>query len=568
MVAVTLTAVALTTCGQQAASPNAWDLNHVGPVKAADAIPELIAALRSQLKPDPVAGVDVPTVYAAMDKQLAPLLADFQALLVQAPQQIGTAPGPIVKGSVAQSAGQASVALLAANVPGREYFINKTYDAGEQFTGGGMVENVKGVSEGYAENGQVVVHMDMTGEATKVTGDGATAQTSVLVQSLLIGERVAADGTKTGQKTYVDLCPDDAGLSHGKLYFQLAAAGNVDGPAGQQGGQANFIVTADLLGHVDDSATLTSYDLNNLSIQRSATGSASSDSAGFFADGVSLTGVPPTSDAWTSTGNAVAGPSARTAIHNMKQSDAMREIGLMVLFAKFHVQEMYRIAEKAWQQGHCVDVVVTKGPDPKGLSAGQSSRFTAEVHHKPDGAQLEKPIVASDPVNGVVNPDGKPTMAPAEFTFTAGSGRPRYVELSSTSLRGIGKLTVYFLTSYKLTITVHLTGVGIPTQDSKLTGTIVPDPTNTFLEGPGTYTLEIYAGDCGAYKDYGPTTQPAKLKAVVKGDGSFELQVDYGFGFNPIGTFPAAGGAGQGTQTAPGTCGPATWTYAVQADPA
>lgn len=606
MAAVTLSALALTACSQQAPSPDAWGLNHFGSVKAADVIPELIAALRSQLKPDPVAGVDFPAVYAAMDKQLAPVLADSEALLVQAPQQIGLAPSPSVKGTAAQSAGQAYVALLAADVPGREYLINKTYDAGEHFTGGGMVEDVKGVNETYVENGEVVIHWDMNGEATKVTGEGDAAQTSVLVQSLLVGESVDKDGNKTGQKTYVEACPDVGGLSHGKLYFQLAAGGHVDGPAGQHGGQATFIVTADLLGHVDDSATLTSYDLNNLSIQRSATGSASSDPAGFFADGVSLTGVAPASlegTAWNSGGNAVAGPSARTAIHNMKQADVQREIGLMVVFAKFHVQEMFRIAEKEWRAGRCVKVVATKGPDPKRLGPGQTTHFSIEVFHKPDNAKLDVPVVAASH-DGRAQPEGRPVMPPAQFSFTAASGKPKSytVDLKSTSRRGIGELRLNFspLQPYELTIIDHVGPTvpgGPPASMAKITGRVAPDPTDTFLVGPGTAEGHVYVnsdlGCPGSWVDAGLRTFTVELRALDKGDGTFDVQVTSAtFGGTnlggdapiTVGTFPVGGGEqdaslddtsfGSGTLTTTDECmvdNPVTLTtvssFTIQADP-
>jgi hypothetical protein len=595
MGAVVLGAVALTACAQQPVSPTASILKDIGPVKAADVVPELITALRSDVKPDPVPGIDVAAISAAMDKQLAPLVADFQARLAQAPQHLGPAP----TASNAQFADQASLALLAADVPGREYLINTSYDKGEQFTGAGIVENVTGVSETYIENGQVVIHMDMNGEASKVTGDGANAQSLVTVESLLIGERVAADGTKTGQKTYVDVCPDSSGLSHGKLYFQMAAGGNVNGPAGKSAGQARFIVTADLLGHVNDSASLTNYDLLNLSFQRSASGTGSPDPAGFFADGVSLTGVAPASaegTAWTSGGNSVVSPSARTAIHNMKQSDVQREIGLMAIFAKLHVQELYRIAEKAWRSGRCVKVAATQGPDPKRLKPDQTTHFTIEVFHKPDNAKLDVPVVATAH-NGKVAPEGK-VMPPAKFTFTAAGGKPTSygVSLKSTSRRGIGELALGFnsLQPYKLTIIARSAASvppAVPASTSKITGTVSPDPTDTFLVGPGTAMVEVFVntnlGCPGIFKSTGPRTFPIELKALDKGDGNFEVQGNFGTlgglatgseAPTTIGTFPAGDGVhtsfGSGSFTASDECTgdePITvttmTTVEIQADP-
>lgn len=551
MGAVLMSAVTLAACSPQAAAPTTSILKDIGPVKAADVVPELNSALRSQLKHDPGAGVDAPAVYAVIDKHMVPLITDFQARLAKAPKQIGTAPGPIVKasaahsasqaslapgpivkGSSARAAGPASLARMGEDVPGREYIVNTTHDAGDQWNSGDIISNVKGVSEVYVENGEVVIHLDMTGEATKSTGAPGTTDQTVQSDSLLIGERVDKDGHKTGRKTSVDLCPDAAGLSHGKLYFQMVAGIHIDGPAGQRSGQSTFIVTADLLGHVDDSATLTSYDLNNLSFQRSATGSGSSDSMGFFADGISLTGVAPASpegNAWTSGGKVVAGPSARTRIHNMKEADAQREIGLMVIFAKLHAEAMYQIAEKTWQHGYCVKLAATKGPDPKRLAPGQTTRFTIEVFHKPDNAKLDVPVIATAR-NGKVAPEGK-VMPPAKFTFKAADGKPTSygVSLKSTSRRGIGELALGFSQQgYKLKIVLHISGGGPPPNVATITGTVLPDPSGSFLVGPGIAQAHLYAnpelGCPGNWRDLGLQTYSVELKGIDKGDGTLEVQ--------------------------------------------
>jgi hypothetical protein len=611
-----LSAVALAACSPPAGSSNDLILKDIGPVKTADIVPELVAALRSQLKIDIVANSDVSAAYVAMDKHLAPLIADFQARLAKAHEQVGTAPGPIVKasplqsasqasfgpgrfanGSTAQSAGQVSTARIGSNDAGRESII-KTVDSGDQWNDGDWVGNVKGTMETYIENREVVVHWEVNGHSENSsrgrpdTNDGIT-----LVEGLLVGE--SAD-KKTGRKTYVEGCPDASGLSHGKLYFQMTTGVTDDGPAGRRSGQATFIVTADLLGHVDDSATLTSYDLINLSFQRSATASGAPDSMGFFVDGVSNTGIPLVGpegppDVWHATGTVTEGPSARIAIHNMKRSDAQREIGHLVAFAKIQVQDMYRIAQKVWRDGRCVKVAATQGPDPKRLKPGQTTHFTIEVFHKPDNAKLDVPVVATAH-NGKVAPEGK-VMPPAKYTFTAAGGKTtRYgVSLKSTSRRGIGELDLSFsLQAYKLTITGHSSATvppAIPASTSKIAGTVASDPTDNFLVGPGTAMVEVFVntdlGCPGTWKGE-PRTLPVELKALDKGDGTFELHMHVGtFGGvatgseapPAIGTFPAGDGVhtsfGSGTLTTTDECsaenGPITLTtvtvFDIAADP-
>ena len=591
IVAVALSAVMLAACSPQAASSNDSILKEIGPVKAGDVVPELIGDLRTQVKIDPVPGVDLQALYTAMDKQMAPLLADLQARLARAPKPAGT----VALTPAVNSSGAMLFALLADDMSGREYLEKTQYDKGEKFTGDGIVEDVKGVSEAYAENGQIVLHVDMNGEATKVAGQGADEKTVATVESLLIGEGVDANGSKTGQKTYVNLCPDATGLSHGKLSIQMSWAGSTTGASGKSQGQVKLAVTADLLGHVNDSADLKSYDLNNLTLQRSGSGTASSDAAGFYADGVSLTGVAPTSaegTAWTSGGNAVEGPSARTAIHNMKRSQVEREIGLMVVFAKMHAEKLFRIAEKAWQDGYCLKLQATQGPDPKRLGPGQTTHFTIEVFHKPDNTKLDAPVIATGR-NGKVDPAAKPVVPPARFSFTADGGQPKAyaAALKSTSRRGIAKLSLNFNPQgYNLKIVEQVSGGGPPPHTVTIMGTVLPDPTGTYLVGPGTAIDHVYAnpelGCPGNWKDLGPRTFPLELKAVDKGDGNLEvIGTPTGTSVGVLGPAPITFGAfavgdggrvvASGTTTTTDDCtgadGPVTLTtvskWTIEADP-
>jgi hypothetical protein len=570
--------LALAACSSQPAPSASSIIKDIGAVKAADVMPQLVAALRTDFKPEMAPGVDLPTLYAASDKQMLPLIADLEARLAEAPKRIGTAPDPIVSSPATTSTRQtpppvATFALLTAADTGRIYIDQKTFDAGEQFTGDGIVEDVKGVAETYIENGEVITHWDMNGKATKDTGEGATAETVVTVNNLLIGQSVAADGKPTGQKTYVDLCPDEGGLSHGKLYFQMVGGTTTN----NTNGQATFVVSADLVGHVDDSATLTSYDMLNLSFQRSASGTASSDSAGFFADGISVTGAPPAGPEGTERGpneKATASAAARSAVHNMKAADVQREIALMAMFAKIHAQKLFHIAEKSWQHGYCVKVAATTGPNPKQLKPGETTHFTIEMFHKPDDAKLDVPVVAT-PHNGKVDPGAKPVMAPAKFSFTANGGQPTsyVVDLKSTSRRGIGELSLNFspLSGYQIKVVTHQSGGGPPPNDSTITGAVTPDPTDptgTVLRGPGQLEGHVFVnsdlGCPGTWQDAGLKTFPVELTVTAKGDGTFEVQMTgTGAGAEFLGTTPisvATFPRGNGEEEPPGIGDPAVAT--------
>ncbi len=131
-------------------------------------------------------------------------------------------------------------------------------------------------------------------------------------------------------------------------------------------------------------------------------------------------------------------------------------------------------------------------------------------------------------------------------------------------------------TSFKLTIQVTTTS-SPPAQGGTITGTIVTDPTGTFLVGTGTENFQhsYTVSSCKVLKDEpGQGALPVNLGAVDKGDGSFELQSDLGAGASgagtkayTLGTFPAAGGAGSGTLSVLGECGWTFYKFEIQADP-
>src|SRR5450759_5771098 len=68
--------------------------------------------------------------------------------------------------------------------------------------------------------------------------------------------------------------------------------------------------------------------------------------------------------------------------------------------------------------------------------------------------------------------------------------------------------------AFKITIQWTRTGEGL-TQSGTITGTVAPDPTNTFLEGPATsqHHLFVTYGTCvGPWTDLGPITHQTLLR--------------------------------------------------------
>ena len=545
----TLTVLALTACGQGSASSPASPLDQVQHVNQADIAPTLLAATHSQLKEDAVAGVDQAKVFAAMDQQTAPMVTDGEAELAKAPDQVGTAPNPIFTGPAAPTTGAAPQVVLMAADPntGREYEVNKTYKPTDVATEGGLKVTGGGVFQIYIENQQVFVHGAFNSQTTG-------------------GQRTDTQGLTLDAST--PYCPDASGLSRGTFTSKIQGSSVVSSAGGPLNRNASLTVQSSVAGHVNDAANLTTYDLLNLVLNVLGS-SAGNDAPGYYLDGYSITAISATTSPLVVGGRVVATAGARSAIHGMSSAEAGRDVTALVRWEELIVQQMYQTAERIWKKGQCVEVVLTKGPDPKGISSGQTSGFTAEVHHRPDGDQLDKPIVAGDSLNGVVKPDGKPTLPPAQFTFTAESGHPRSTTLTSTSNRGIGKLSVNWLQPYKLTINQTTVGGGLMSTWT-ITGTIAPDPTNSFLIGPGSAAGRSWGGSCGGpWRDFGPVTIPVKLKATERADGmTYDLQDDMGLSlFLNIGSFPAAGGAGQGTLSLQGSCGTDVSTFTIQADP-
>jgi hypothetical protein len=545
-------------CGQPQAAAPSVDLGRINPAATTDPLPILFDPLRAELVRSFPPGTDLAPGYASLDQLFRPALADAEAAVQAAPDQYLGANGKPVVGTPSPAAERhGGVVLLATDPPGSGvvFLVDKKFDSGPQEAPGGWTVDVTGVSQLSADDVAVIYHVDATGDSTQ-----SRPPTTDLVD---IRETLAVE-------VKVETCPDAAGLIHGTVKLKLGEDVQRKDQGGRSRGERHYVVSGDIVGHVNDSAELTAYDLLHLSFQRVGTEVGATDAGAFLATGYSYTGIDPAVAAGNMTGHLGAEASATVHSTRMNTADITKEISALILTARHDAQPAMITAERGWQGGKCVELMATKGPDPKRVKPGGTTKFTVEVRHKPDGAPLSQNIVPI-PHGGNVVPAGTRVPSPAQFTFRADGGKPKPygVELKSTSRRGIGELSLSFSQAYMLKIT-FVSGPsarGLPsTVPVTVTGTIQPDASGTSLSGTGTFQAEGYTGQCGAWSDAGPITLSVPLQATDKGDGNFELTIqtvsDYQL---PPVVFPASGG----TATSTGTfkdCGSRSGTATVEAE--
>lgn len=105
------------------------------------------------------------------------------------------------------------------------------------------------------------------------------------------------------------------------------------------------------------------------------------------------------------------------------------------------------VAQNRWQDGFCLEIVVTGVEESNKVDLGSASPFRAVVRHKIEGRELPLPIEASLSGDKSVEPTAK-TNSPVDYRYTAG-GKPAAtatVALETRSRRGVAKKAVTFTT--------------------------------------------------------------------------------------------------------------------------
>jgi hypothetical protein len=101
-------------------------------------------------------------------------------------------------------------------------------------------------------------------------------------------------------------------------------------------------------------------------------------------------------------------------------------------------------AQKKWQGGECVEIRSTE--QSRQVRKNETVQFETTVWHKIDGTQLNKKIVNQFSGKASIDPVGIEVPSPVTNSFKAGSqnGDKGTIEMTTTSNRGIGKLTLTF----------------------------------------------------------------------------------------------------------------------------
>jgi hypothetical protein len=120
------------------------------------------------------------------------------------------------------------------------------------------------------------------------------------------------------------------------------------------------------------------------------------------------------------------------------------------LIESFLIHNAFEIAETKWSTGYCVEIQVPDlGTGVKSVQPNSDTPFTANVHHRFEGVDLQVPVIAMLSDGQVsVSPSGSKVPAPASFTYKAPgeNNKTATVNLVTRSKRGIATLDVKFKT--------------------------------------------------------------------------------------------------------------------------
>ncbi len=304
-------------------------------------------------------------------------------------------------------------------------------------------------------------------------GDNATAHIkqqvtgSKLEMEFEIAIRAEKDGAvyeeKAKGKIGMTICPDEKGN------VPLDMTVESGGGSSDKGFQIN--TTTHAVGHVDDEANLAGFDQDGQTDVTVKTG------------GRNLFGGVNTEQAAVRLGYTLSGFNTPD-LQGLTVTNGRESVSFSYLFAGQQVKDLikavavnlstfeaataFKSAEKKWQDGFCVAIVVPEGENQE-VEKGSETTFTAKVQHKFEGTGLTVPVVATLDSGAVsVTPSNTKVPAPASFRYKAPE-EPRgeaKVELVSRSRRGIGKSVVTFRTeeqSYRVDTawagsTIRLTG--------------------------------------------------------------------------------------------------------------
>ena len=287
------------------------------------------------------------------------------------------------------------------------------------------------------ENGERTV-ATITGHMAAPTGQGRIVAdvefgVQVAVFDAASGQQLRTSRFRTTGRIELDECPDADGKVRGHVRLTLDAAG---GDAA-----AAVTVEADVVGTVDESATLTTIDAEG------STGDTMTEGA--------------TTQTTTTTGGArfTVGPDGsltpdESSVHGGAESDGSlddeqvnqryRRIFESIDLAAWLMGDK---AQKRWRGGACVEIHATE--QSRTVKPSALVQFEATPFHKIEQRNLDKPILASFSGERSAEPMDDPHRPPVLYSFTAAPQKDKSgtITMTSTSNRGIGTLAVTFTTA-------------------------------------------------------------------------------------------------------------------------
>lgn len=302
-------------------------------------------------------------------------------------------------------------------------------------------------------------------ETIEIAGNIGTITTTLSLKATVTGSRLSVDITmktkgqvvdrSTGALLYsidsiasghidVDFCPDASGrsaanvkLTSSEIYAQGGASGS-----SSMGISSEFSGTVTIT--VGDDAKILRVEGTQQGSE-DARGGVSPPGGG-DAELTASTRTMTDTIANDGDGNRLPGFPRAITLGGVGSTpaDQARMIGNTVVFVETMVMAAAKEAEKLWQGGKCVELIVD--PDGGDVEANQVTSVTATLKHKIDKTELAKPVEATFSGKQSLDPASGKQPAPTTVSHTAGpeQGDTGIIRFRSVSNRGIAERSPAF----------------------------------------------------------------------------------------------------------------------------
>ena len=239
----------------------------------------------------------------------------------------------------------------------------------------------------------------------------------------------------------IQICPDVQGRVPVKISLTMSSSGSGGGKAA--GMQFEMNGRADVL--VNDDANIDGYDLD-ITTGFGAQAQDGSQVSGQFAEvqtNLTFQNINGPGGSQVSGTGSQATRGSSTANAELYQVASKLGTDMALLLVIFLSGE----AEKIWQNGYCVEIVIEGADDYNTVDRSSTTPFTGKVRHKFDGDDLNVPITAVLSGEKTLSPTAK-TKAPVKYTYTAPGEEKKLatINLETRSKRGADTQTVQFYT--------------------------------------------------------------------------------------------------------------------------